>query len=40
MIGWLMNMGQLMECEIAWKVDVLAENLSFCHLIHYPFHMT
>jgi hypothetical protein len=31
MIGWLMNVEQVLEFEVTGKTDVLGENLLHCH---------
>jgi hypothetical protein len=40
MIGWLMNMEQLTEWELAGGTEVLRENLPQCHFIRHKSHMT
>jgi hypothetical protein len=40
MIGGLMNIEQLVACELAGKTEVLRKNLPQCHFIHHKSHMT
>jgi hypothetical protein len=35
-----MNMEQLMEWELAWKIEVLGENLPQRHSVHHKSHMS
>jgi hypothetical protein len=39
-IGWLMNMEQLVEWKMAGETEVLRENLPQCICIHHKSHMT
>jgi hypothetical protein len=39
-IGWVMNMEQLMKWELVGEIEVLRENLPWCHFVHHKFHMT
>jgi hypothetical protein len=38
-IGWLMNMEQLVERELARETEVLGENLLQCHFFHQKSHV-
>jgi hypothetical protein len=40
MIGWLMNMEQLVEWELAGETEVLRENLSQHYFVHHKSHST
>jgi hypothetical protein len=35
----MINVAQLVECELAGETEVLGENLSQCHFIHYKSHI-
>jgi hypothetical protein len=40
MTGWLMNMEELVELELAGETEVLGENLPQCHFVPYKSQMT
>jgi hypothetical protein len=40
MIGWILNIGQLVELELAEETEVLGEILPQCHSAHHKSHMT
>jgi hypothetical protein len=35
-----MNVEQLVESELVWKIEVLEKNLPQCHFLHHNYHMT
>jgi hypothetical protein len=38
--GQQMNMGHLLEGELAGETEILGENLHQCHFVHHKFHIT
>jgi hypothetical protein len=36
----MINVEQSVECELAGETEVLGENLSQCHFVHYKSHIT
>jgi hypothetical protein len=40
MMMMMMNVEQLVECELAGETEVLGENLHQCHFVYHNTHMT
>jgi hypothetical protein len=40
MTGWVMNVEQLVECELAGEIETLTENLPHFHFTQYKFRVT